>query len=340
MQTSALPRARSRRTAAQGYDIIDLGTLGCVSSAGGAINASGQVTGTLDLVGEDTHAFLYSDGGMADLCSTYRPGHSCWANAIDDSGQIVGTVEHMPGGSQHAVLLTGGIAIPLGTLGGTSSQARGINNHGQIVGCADGWSGAHAFLHTHGRMHDLGTLPGGSSSLASAINDAGVVVGFSRTRGDTAVHAFRCTPGRLRTAAAMRDLGTLGGTFSYARAINLRGQIVGDSDLCCDSAESRAFLWTEKDAMQDLGVLEGGISSVAYGINDDGHVVGACDIGDNVLHAFLYRDGRMHDLNDALPARSGWVLTCADDINSAGQITGEGRNPQGEFHAFLLTPIV
>ena len=47
----------------------------------------------------------------------------------------------------------------------------------------------------------------------------------------------------------------------------------------------------------------------------------------------------MYDLNDLLPAGSGWQLTDAWDINDAGQIAGFGRSPQGKWMAILLTPI-
>jgi probable HAF family extracellular repeat protein len=39
------------------------------------------------------------------------------------------------------------------------------------------------------------------------------------------------------------DLGTLGGTFSSAAAVNANGQVVGDSYLAGDTAD-HAFSWT------------------------------------------------------------------------------------------------
>jgi probable HAF family extracellular repeat protein len=45
----------------------------------------------------------------------------------------------------------------------------------------------------------------------------------------------------------------------------------------------------------------------------------------------------MQNLNDLIPADSGWVLSEAHGINDAGQIVGVGT-VGGLFHAFLLTP--
>ena len=53
------------------------------------------------------------------------------------------------------------------------------------------------------------------------------------------------------------------------------------------------------------------------------------------MHAFLYREGRMQDLNDLIPSGSGWVLEEARAINDRGQIVGFGTF-QGRTRAFLL----
>jgi probable HAF family extracellular repeat protein len=45
----------------------------------------------------------------------------------------------------------------------------------------------------------------------------------------------------------------------------------------------------------------------------------------------------MQDLNDLIPAGSGWELRSAAAINSSGQIVGEGLI-NGETRAFLATP--
>jgi probable HAF family extracellular repeat protein len=109
----------------------------------------------------------------------------------------------------------------LGTLGGMSSEAVGINDSGQIVGHSHTASGQmHAFLYSGGVMKDLGTL-GGASSRALAINESGQIVGSS----DTASGQGRAF---LYLGGAMTDLGTLpGNTDSVAHGINNNGQIVG-----------------------------------------------------------------------------------------------------------------
>ena len=68
----------------------------------------------------------------------------------------------------------------------------------------------HAFLWDRGQMTDLGTL-GGESSYATAINDGGVVVGFSQIAHSRNSHAFI-----WRKGSGMKDLGTLGGDQSFA----------------------------------------------------------------------------------------------------------------------------
>ncbi len=88
--------------------------------------------------------------------------------------------------------------------------------------------------------------------------------------------------------------------------------------------------------MSELGTL-GGSYSAAFGINDRGKVVGYAYTSNESRHAFVWRDGTMIDLNNLIPANSGWELTDARDINNNGQIVGHGEF-NGQTRDFLLTP--
>ena len=120
----------------------------------------------------------------------------------------------------------------------------------------------------------------------------------------------------------VEDLGTLGGSRSWASAINDSGEVVGYSYLAGDQ-NKHAFLY--KDAkMTDLGTL-GGTSSEAKGINKSGQVVGWSDNSSGERHAFLYDSTNgMKDLNDSIPAGSGWSIEEATAINNYGKIAANG----------------
>jgi probable HAF family extracellular repeat protein len=60
-------------------------------------------------------------------------------------------------------------------------------------------------------MTDLGTLPGGDHSNATAINDLGQVVGHSSTNGPGNYHAFI-----YDEVSGMTDLGNFGGWNAWA----------------------------------------------------------------------------------------------------------------------------
>ncbi len=128
-------------------------------------------------------------------------------------------------------------AIDLGTLGGSLSVAEWVNDNGMVVGYSDlpgeipnpcGVVASHAFAWTHAEgMVDLGTL-GGMCSRATAINNQGMVVGGSSLPGEIdgrpkgKSHAFVWTQG-----GGMVDIGTFGGNYSSAVAINNNGMVVG-----------------------------------------------------------------------------------------------------------------
>lgn len=246
----------------------------------------------------------------------------------------------------------------VGTLPGDtfpSSIGNGINRFGQVTGSATVAGSCspactHAFLYSEGNMLDLGTLPGGSSSVGNGINSGRLitrwkgererervkraeVVGYSDTNGGN-FHAF------LYSRGVMQDLGTLpGGSTSTANAISRSGEVTGNADTANGSL--RAFLYSN-GMMHDLGILPGGTFSGGNGINrvrgEGVEVVGIADLlGDCTshltcpYHAFLYKNGVMDDLGTL----AGGFYSYATGINQSGQVTGSADTNLGNFHAFL-----
>ena len=176
---------------------------------------------------------------------------------------------------------------------------------------------------------DLGTL-GGSTSHALGINNSGQIVGESYTNDADVLttHAF------LYSGGVMTDLGTLGGT-SGAKGINDQGQVAGWSNTTASNDQTHAFLWSALTRMIDLGTL-GGSMSIAYGINNNGQVVGVSTTSNEVEHAFVYSAGAMSDLNSLVPTNAGWVLASAATINDSGEIAGIAIS-NGWSQAFLYS---
>lgn len=302
---------------APSYNIIDLGTLGGRYSDAYAINDSGQVVGRANTSNGETHAFLYSNGAMTDL-DTPLGSQSGVAYGINYIGQVVGDLYHH---NRYTFLYSGGAM----TLDGILTEAHDINDHGQVVGQASVGGSNHAVISSGGVVTDLGALLGGVSSRAYGVNNNGQVVGLVFTNSSDG-YAF------LYSNGVVTNLGTLGGRgHSAAYDINSSGQVVGSAET--SACGRHAFLYSG-GVMTDLSKLCYK-SSVAWGLNDSGQVVGYIS-GSGSLHAFLYSGGEMTDLNDLIDPLSGWTIMEAYDINKEGDIAAVGFNPSVGHRALLL----
>lgn len=142
--------------------------------------------------------------------------------------------------------------------------------------------------------------------------------------------AATAVPAAAATAYTETIMGSLGGGFTDATAINAGGQVTGYSNTdkqiqvpCppqkygqpkkCFEAIQHAFLFSN-GTMTDLGTL-GGTGSEGVAINDSGEVVGFSQTKAGTSDAFLWTGTRMTDLG---PLSQFYP----HGINDSGQIAG------------------
>lgn len=131
----------------------------------------------------------------------------------------------------------------------------------------------------------------------------------------------------------VQDLGTLGGTNSFATAVNATGQVVGTAQT--SSGESHAFFWN-RGQLIDLGTL-GGKESTATGVNDFGLVAGIAQTASGANHAVLW-DTKLGLAHDILPVDLGTLggkESFATAVGFSGQVVGTSQTASGDQHAFL-----
>jgi probable HAF family extracellular repeat protein len=105
---------------------------------------------------------------------------------------------------------------------------------------------AHAAVPARYTVTDLGSLGTGDLSAATAVNNAGVVVGYSYD-ASFVPHAFRWANGTLT------DLGIEpGGQSSVANAVNDAGQVAGTADRT-PGGYGYPVRWSASGVLQDLG---------------------------------------------------------------------------------------
>lgn len=288
---------------------------------------------------------------------------------INESGQVVGTVQVAPYGQTSAFVWDDATGLrALGQFDNRGTTGRAINDRGEITGGSPSglvydpgtpivWSPATGFRPLSGLGTGTGINNGGQVSgtvgigpravrwpasgepqaLGALGGEEGSALGINE-RGQVVgwartanyyPHPFLWDP-----AAGIRDLGTFqpdGSGTGAAHAVNDLGHVVGDTASGGPSGFSQAFLWRD-GRLTAIGPE----ISFAYAVNDRDHAVGQALVG-SAYRAFLFRDGRSTNLNTVIPAGGG-VLTDAQGINDAGWIVANGTNSAGQKRAFVLIP--
>jgi uncharacterized membrane protein len=196
-----------------------------------AINASAAIVGGSLASSNGLHAFLADGSGIHDLGAV--DGQYSLARAINDAGIASG--ESSVGNGVHAARFDSNGPHDLGTIGGDYSGAFGINSAGVIVGFATppgqgGYYPRFGFVvdpSNGGAMRPVGPIPGFTSSSLSAINDAGLAVGFSTSQDMRRNHVLLYDTRSGEIVDLNDRIDDPGWELWYAIAINARGQILG-----------------------------------------------------------------------------------------------------------------
>ena len=201
--------------------VIDITPGSPFASGLAEINNRGQAVGMAALgSGDNERAILWQDGRLTDLGALPDYPWSA-AAAINERGQIVGIATD--GHRSRAVLWDRGTITDLTPPDWAWCMASDVNNRGDVVGtCARPASANMAVLWRDGVLVELGVLPGSNESSATAINDAGVVIGIARATLEDRSTAFRWAAGTMR--ALPMPPGTVN---THASDINAAGTIVG-----------------------------------------------------------------------------------------------------------------
>jgi len=355
----AAARLAAQEATPPAYVVYDTGTLGGTFAIGSGVSDLGWVAGVSSTSTGAQHASLSIPGSVIDLGTlggTYGAvewpiknihglvvGISETATA-DPLGESFSCAAFIPTNGHTCLpfLWRDGTLTALPLLGGNNGFATGVNDAGAAVGWAETalhdpscvapqqlqfeaveWAPGTA------QPHVLPPLPGDSASAATAINDAGEVVGISGTC-DVAVGAFSARHAVLWVNGRPINLATLGGQgWNTPMAISNDGIIVGFADTLGDvvggvlTPNFQAVLWTP-GGIVNLHSLPGDQIAEATGVNNFGRIVGTSFDASGNARVFLWEHGRIYDLNTLVQPNPPLYLLLTGDINDRGEITGLG----------------
>lgn len=170
---------------------------------GVAINANDQIAFTDIAFSNQQRAYLYSNGTFTDLGVLAGYTQSL-ASDLNGHAHVVGTAADAAYDLREGFFWNGRKMRKVGTLGGTRSEAKAVNNSDVVVGSAQTRKGQwHPFVRdmraAGSPMHDLSTMldasgAGWSLDRALSINKAGQILVRGIAPGDSTPHSAILTP--------------------------------------------------------------------------------------------------------------------------------------------------
>ena len=247
------------------------------------INASGDIVGMNNTALPHRGVLWPAGAGAAVVLSCASDLGSDVAEAINSGGTVVGNRQEASGTLQTPVgWLPGQCRQDLAPLvAGQSATPYSIDDAGNAVGYAYDATPTGSLTHTEWavRWTFNGTswnppekLKDGEWAGAQATNGRGDIVGGAclGTPPGCPTHAMLWpSPGTL----VRTDLGTLGGTMSFANAINSANDVVGFS-YTTRNRSTFAFIWSATTGMRALAPLRSDNHSEAYGVSSGRLVIG------------------------------------------------------------------
>lgn len=152
-----------------------------------------------------------------------------------------------------------GAVTVLETPTGMSATAQDVNSQGDVVGTAyDDDMSSRGVLWRDGHLVDLGMLPGGDYAVPTAINSAGLIVGYGS--GADSTHAVAWS---ADSPQSVQDLGVVAGS-AYLTDVSDRGTIVGWTETVGEDFRQQAIAGTVSGGLAALPGPVDGTNSIAY----------------------------------------------------------------------------
>lgn len=309
------------------YELVNLGTLGGVSSEGFDINIDGEIAGQSRLAtGTNNHGFFWSEStGLIDVGTLGGTGSEAWG--INDHGHVVGRATVLSGTWNAFLWINGSITNVYPASYRTDAIA--INNDGIIVGGAETVPEGVGFVRlSNGTITlgdrwswytDINDPAPGSNALATGFWTHAITDVDSPIVYDTVLNTKFISPG-----------------VGFSRGINRDGTLAGNRGSLPIYAKA-----SDGYAVHIAPRVEGYTSGRFYKINSAGLMVGYnFSISLQTIGVIYMEGAEPTNINTLLDATtsSTWRVSQIRGVNDRGYFTGTGFLG-GAMRAVLLRPL-